>query len=133
MVATFSSSAIDFLHLSDAPARAVSRGAAPGLLVLAPCLSLPDRRPSFSGDRARFRDHADRMARTLLEADRAARAQFVDVLVTLAWPELSDRILRTGAEAAVALEAVAAGQAALRLIHCFLLVQPMHHLFESGA
>src|SRR5512134_396465 len=47
------------------------------------------------------------MAPTLLEADRATRAQFVDVLVALARPELGDRVLGAGP---VALEAVAAGQ-----------------------
>src|SRR6266511_1179736 len=47
------------------------------------------------------------MARTLLEADGATRAQFVDALVALARPELGDRVLGAGP---VALEAVAAGQ-----------------------
>ena len=53
------------------------------------------------------------MARALLEADGAAGAQLVLVPVALAGAELRDRVLRAGAVAAVALEAVAAGQAAL--------------------
>src|SRR5512147_2540717 len=132
MVATFSSSAIDFPYPSDAPPRAEA-GSATGVLIRARSPFLGPSGPSPSCDEARFRDHADRMARTLLEADRAARAQIVEILIAFPRPELGDRVLRTRAEAAVALEAVAAGQAALGFVNCFLFVQPVHHLFERGA
>src|SRR5512132_584271 len=110
-----------------------SRARRPASLFALPVFHSRTDRPEPSGDRALFRDHADRVARTLLEADRAARAQVVDVLVAFTGPELGDRVLGAGTVAAVTLKAVAAGKAALRLVDGFLIVQPMHHLFESGA
>src|SRR5512132_9997 len=110
-----------------------SRARRPASLFALPVFHSRTDRPEPSGDRARFRDHADRVARTLLEADRAARAQVVDVLVAFTGPELGDRVLGAGTVAAVALEAVAARQATPRLVDGFLLLQTLHHLLEAGA
>ena len=61
-------------------------------------------------------DHLDRVHRALLEAHGAAGAAVVVELGSRARAQLDHRVLRAGAEAAVALEAVAAGQAAARLV-----------------
>src|SRR5213075_94973 len=58
------------------------------------------------GDRLRL--HLDRMARTLLEAHRTARAKVVLVAIKAAFAELRDRLLGTRRVAVVALEAVSA-------------------------
>ena len=55
------------------------------------------------------------MHRALLEARSTPGAAVVVEAVAVPGPELDDGILRAGAQAAVTLEAVAAGEAALRL------------------
>src|SRR6056297_4109542 len=69
-----------------------------------------------SAFKAGLRNHLDGMAGTLFEAGGAAGAQGVVEAVALAGSELDDGVLRAGGEAAVALVAVAAGQAARRLV-----------------
>src|SRR6056297_4153791 len=69
-----------------------------------------------SAVKAGLRDHLDGMAGTLLVAGGAAGAQAVVEAVAFAGPELDDGVLRAGGEAAVALVAVTAGQAARRLV-----------------
>jgi hypothetical protein len=71
------------------------------------------------------------MAWTLLEAGRAAGAFVVVVAVAQAGAELDDRVLRTSPIAIVALEAVAAAQAALRLPPGFLFCESGDDLAES--
>src|SRR5512132_3795893 len=110
-----------------------SRARRPASLFALPVFHSRTDGPEPSGDRARFRAHADRAARTLPAAERAARAPVVAVLVASPGPELGDRVLGAGAVAAVALEAVAARQAAPRLVDGFLLLQTLHHLLEAGA
>ena len=63
-----------------------------------------------------LRLHLDGVARALLVAHRAAGAQVVVVAVEAARAELGDRLLGARRVAVVALEAVAAGQAAARLV-----------------
>src|SRR5918993_1462097 len=63
-----------------------------------------------------FGHHLDRVHRALLEAGRAAGAAVVVEAVPVPGTELDHRVLRARAEAAVALEAVAAGQAAAGLV-----------------
>src|SRR5690349_17171893 len=63
----------------------------------------------------RFRTHGNGAAWALVEADAAPGAGVEVELVTEPRPELADRVLGTGRVAAVALEAVAAGEAARRL------------------
>src|SRR5678815_142768 len=71
------------------------------------------------------------MAWTLLEADRAAGAFGVVVAIAQAGAELDDRVLRTSPIAIVALEAVTAAQAALRLPPGFRFGQSGDDLAES--
>ena len=71
-----------------------------------------------------FGDHLDRVAWALLEAHAAAGARRVVDAVAQARPELGDRLLRARGIAVVAFEAVAAGQAALRLVPCLGSLSP---------
>ncbi len=64
----------------------------------------------------RLRYHVDRPARAFRGAQTAALAIVVVELEPLAGAELDHRVVRTHAVAIVALEAIAAGQAATRLI-----------------
>ena len=124
------SSPIDFLHLSDAPARAASQGAAPGLLVCAPVFIAGPAGPSPSADELgsgimliEWHGHCSKQI--------APGPQVVDVLVAFARPELGDRV--SGHAPKQPSHSKQLPQAALRSVHCFLFIQPMHHLFESGA
>src|SRR3989304_10347625 len=63
-----------------------------------------------------LRFHVDGVARALVEADRAARAQGEIDGVLLALAELGDRLLGAGGEAVIALEAVASRQAPFGLV-----------------
>ena len=72
------------------------------------------------------------MNRTALETDRATRAAFVIVAIPLARPELLDRFFRTRRKALVALKAVAAREAALRLVCCLRFGQPGDDFREPG-
>ena len=65
-------------------------------------------------------------------ADCTAGAEVVIDLVALAGPELDNRALGAGAEAAVTLEAVATGHAAPGLVGGRLFVQVTHDLGESA-
>ena len=69
----------------------------------------------------RLREHLDRVHRALLVARPAAGAAVVVEPVAVPDAQLDHRVLRAGAEAAVALEAVAARQAAARLVGRLLL------------
>src|SRR3990167_8592749 len=62
-----------------------------------------------------FRYHFDRVAGALVEADGAAGAEVEIDGIFAALAELHDRLLGAGREAVVALEAVAAGEAAVGL------------------
>ena len=95
------------------------------LLTLGPQACQPatsDRCQPATSDR--LRDHLDRAARTLGHADAAALAVVEVDLVALARAELDDRVVGADAVAVVALEAVAAGQAAARLVQRVVLVEP---------
>src|SRR5580658_867803 len=81
--------------------------------------------------RRRFGDHLDRMARALLETNRTSRAFCVVVAIAFSRPQLDDRVLRAGSVTIVALETIAAAQAALRLAPRFRLGQPRQHLGKS--
>src|SRR6185503_7030516 len=81
----------------------------------------------------RLRAHLDRMAGALLVTHGTARAQIVVVTVETAFPELDDRLFRTGRVTVIAFEAVAAGKAATGLITRLGLGQARDHLFESPA
>src|SRR5262245_58088447 len=70
------------------------------------------------------------MHRTLLIAGAAAGAAAVVELVPVPDPELDHRILRARAQAPVTLEAVAAGQAAARLVRRLLDAEPAQDLGE---
>src|SRR5271165_5478716 len=70
------------------------------------------------------------MHRALLVARAAAGALVVVELVPVTDAELDHRVLRARAQAAVALTAVAAGQAAARLVRRLLLRQPAEYLGE---
>ena len=73
------------------------------------------------------------MHRALFEAGRATGAAVVDELVAVvALSHLGDRVLRAGAVAAVAFEAVAARQAPAGLVLGGLFRQPADHLVEPG-
>src|SRR4249919_3067811 len=72
------------------------------------------------------------MYRALLEAGPATGAPVVVETVAVARAELDDRVLGTGAQAAVALEAVAARQAPLGLVDRRRLIETAHHLGEGG-
>ena len=72
------------------------------------------------------------MTGTGFEADRAAGAPIVQVAVTPAGPELLDRLLGTGRVALIALEAVAAGQAASGFKPGGGLAQPGLDFRETG-
>src|SRR5215468_21249 len=70
------------------------------------------------------------MHRALLVADRATGTAVVVEPVPVTGADLDDRVLRAGAEAAVALEAVAARQAAASLVARLALGQAADHLGE---
>src|SRR5262249_25176729 len=74
----------------------------------------------------------DGVHRALLVADPAAGAAVVVEPVPVPGAELDHRVLRAGPEAAVALEAVPAGQAAARLIDRLVRGQPAGDLAEVG-
>src|ERR1700722_13561217 len=76
-------------------------------------------------------DHLDRVHRALLETCAAARAAVVVELVAVPGTQLDYRVLRAGAEAAVALAAVAARQAAACLVHRLPLGQAAEYLPET--
>ena len=87
------------------------------------------RLPLVSG---RFGNHIDGVAGAGVEADAAAGAAVVEVAVAPAGAELVDRVLGTCRVAVVALEAVAAGQTALRLVARLRFAQSGHHLVEAA-
>ena len=68
---------------------------------------IPTGKPARVASR-RLGDHFHRVAGTLLNAHRAARAERVSDLVAAAGPELEDGVLRTGGEAIIAFETIAA-------------------------
>src|SRR5450755_3024808 len=78
-----------------------------------------------------LRNHLDGMHRALLEARPAAGALVVVELVTMPDAQLDHRVLRAGPEAAIALAAVAARQAAACLVGRLLLGQAADHLTEA--
>src|SRR5664280_1481937 len=80
-----------------------------------------------------LRDHFDGVDRALLVAARTSRALLVVVAVAVTLAELDDSVLRAAAEAAVALDAVAAGQAARRLEVGLLGLEPLDDLGEVHA
>src|SRR5271165_1006403 len=82
--------------------------------------------------RQRFGRHLDGVARALLEADPATRAQIEGDSIAQPAAEAGNRLLRTGRVAIVAFEAVAAGQAALCFIASLALGQPGDHLLKSA-
>ena len=71
------------------------------------------------------------MAGALLEAHGAAGALVEVVAIAQSWSELDDGVLGAGAVAAVALVAVAAGEAALRLERRLALAEARGHLVEA--
>ena len=75
-------------------------------------------------------DHLDGVHRALVVARAAAGAPVVVEAVAVARAELDHGVLRAGAQAAVALEAVAAGQAAARLVAGLLAGEAADHLGE---
>ena len=77
-----------------------------------------------------LRDELDGVHRALPLTAAAAGAQVVVEPVAVADAELDHRVLRAGAEAAVALEAVPAGQAAARLVARGVRVQAGDDLLE---
>src|ERR1035441_2537877 len=77
-------------------------------------------------------DHLDGVHRALLEARSTPGAAVVVEAVAVPGPELDDGILRAGAQAAVTLEAVAAGEAALRLEDGLRLAETADDLGEVG-
>src|SRR5487761_1830665 len=79
-----------------------------------------------------FRYHLNRVARTLLEADRAACTFRVIILVTPARPELDDRVLRAGRVAVVAFEAIPARKTALRLVARLLFAEARDNLLKTA-
>src|SRR6185503_13828222 len=86
------------------------------------------RRPS-RGSR-RLRKHLDGVDRALIEADGAAGAPVVVELIPVPDPEFDHRVFGARAEAAVAFEAVATGQATPRLVGRRLGGQPADDLRE---
>src|SRR5579862_385382 len=79
-----------------------------------------------------LRHHFDGVTRALLEAHGAAGALVVVVAIPPARPQLDDGVLRTGGIAVVALEAVAAGKTALRLVAGRRLRQAGDDLLEAA-
>src|SRR5579883_2577844 len=86
---------------------------------------------SLSG-RCWFRDHLDGVARTRLEANRAASAAIIKIAVPPAGSEFLDLLLWARRVALVAFEAIAAGQATFRFVGGFTLVQAAYHLGEAS-
>src|SRR4030095_1889694 len=82
--------------------------------------------------RSRFGDHLDRVARALLEAHATAGTTVVEIAVALAWPKLFDGLLWTCCVALIALEAVAAREAALRLVNRLPLAEPSEDLVKTA-
>src|SRR5207344_1466136 len=78
-----------------------------------------------------LRHHGDRAARALLGAHAAALAVVVVEAEAVARPELDHGVVGADAVAVVALEAVAAGQAAARLVERVGLVKALLHLLEG--
>src|ERR1017187_6367389 len=91
----------------------------------------PPRSRRASPASVALRHHLDRVDGALLEARRAAGAAVVVEPVAMPDAELDHRVLRTGAEAAVTLEAVPAGQAPPGLINRRLDRQAADHLGKS--
>src|SRR5690606_26937518 len=81
---------------------------------------------------ARLRNHRDGARRALRRADAAALAVVEVDREPLARPQLHDRAVGAHRIAVVALEAVAAGQAAARRRQRRGFVQPTHHFVEGG-
>src|SRR5213596_388152 len=81
----------------------------------------------------RLRHHLDRAAGTLGHADTAAFAVVEVELEPLPRSELDHGVIRTHTVTVVALEAIAARQAAARLEQCIGLVQTVHNLVERGS
>ncbi len=75
-------------------------------------------------------DHLDGVDRALAEARAAAGALGVVEAVAVALAQLDDRVIGARAQAAVAFEAVAARQAAARLVPGLLGGEPGHHFGE---
>ena len=71
------------------------------------------------------------MTGTLLEAHGTTGAKTVVIAVTHPGAQLDDRMLGAGTEAAIALEAVAAGEAAPGLIGGFALAQAPDNFVEA--
>ena len=89
--------------------------------------------PFFRNVRSdRFRDHFDGAAGAFSGAKTAALAIVVVEFETVAGTELDHRIVRADAVAVVALEAIAARQAAPRFIERVGLVEPALHLLERA-
>src|ERR1035441_5411409 len=81
---------------------------------------------------ARLPDHLDGVHRALLEAGSTPGAAVVVEAVSVSHAELDHRILRAGGQAAVTLEAVAAGEAAPRLEDGLHLAETPDNLGEVG-
>jgi hypothetical protein len=77
--------------------------------------------------------HGYRPARTFLRTHTTAFAIIVIELESLAGAELDHGVVRTNAIAIVALEAIAAGEAAPRLVERVGLIEPVLHLLEGCA
>src|SRR5665213_2208091 len=73
------------------------------------------------------------MAGARFEADGAARAKIIEEAVAPAGAKLLDGFFRTGGIALVAFEAVAAGEAAARLVQGFHFSKGGYHLIEAPA
>src|SRR5690242_19601700 len=78
-----------------------------------------------------LRDHLDRVHRALLVTRTAASAPVVVVLIAIPGTQLDHRVLRARSQAAVALAAVAARQAATCLVRRLLLGQAAEYLPET--
>src|ERR1700729_3549089 len=82
------------------------------------------------GRRRALREHLDRVHRALLVARRAARAAVIVELVAVPLTELDHRVLRARPEAPIALAAVPAREAPMRLERRLLRREAADHLAE---
>src|SRR5688572_858857 len=80
-----------------------------------------------------FGDHLDGVAGAILEADRAPRAPSEVEAIAFAGTELNDRILGARPITAVALETVAAREAAFGFVKRLCLAQAPGNLLETEA
>ena len=95
------------------------------------CRGVVGHRGSCAALSNSLRNHVDGTARALLDADAATFAEVVVNLVAQRRTEFDDRVVRAHAEAVVALEAVAAREAAAGLEERVLLGQSPDDLVEG--